>query len=192
MSNAFHVLKDADQRSHYDQFGGTAGVAQQNPFGGFRGSNMPFDPDELFAQMFRDNPDIFNGRRRGGGGNQSHFFHFPMGGNGGMPFNFAAQSGGVPFASRAARGGGRDEEEVPLPLLPAPLLAVFKAVSSVVPPPFLILFSVVAFLTIFVWVIGFIFSHLFYVLILQISPLPGKVKSAAWIALFALGFFGYI
>jgi hypothetical protein len=175
VSNAFTVLKDADQRAHYDRFGGDAssvGSTSQsgNPFGG-----AAFNPEDLFEAMFRDHPQFAHRRRGGEGGG--------MGGR--VP-------GGVQFSFNTMPGGFAAAQPVQLPQLPAPLLAMFTLVSQVVPMPVLILLGGSLFLYLFAALSSLVFRNLFYVFILNMAPIPASIKTYVWYAFFCLGFLGYI
>jgi len=190
VSNAFGVLKDVDQRAHYDRYGSSGEVGHSggggggHPFGGAGG--MPFDAEDLFAEMFRDHPafrDMGSGnrrQRRGGAGGGGGFQGFP----GGVQFSF----NGMPMGG-ATRGGGGG----PVPLtLPEPFATVLGFLGRHVPTQFLVLGAFFFFLYFATVVIGFIMRNLVYVFALSYAPLPGSIKAYLWCGFILAGVLGYV
>ena len=181
VSNAFSILKDADQRAHYDRFGNSGDVGHSGGGGGgnpFGAGNV--NVDDLFAEIFRNHPD-FAGMRGGGGGNRRERRGEGM--PGGMHFSF----NGVPMGGMG--GGGAK----PMSLeIPEPFKTVLSLLGRFVPPQFLVLggmFAVLYFATV---VVGFLMRNLPYILGLMYAPLPRNVKKPLWMAFFAAGVFGYL
>lgn len=188
VSNAFGVLKDKDQRAHYDRFGSesTRGTNHQNPFSGFDGGEV--DVNELFAQMFRDHP-AFRGMgpgqaRRGGG--------MP----GGVHFSF----NGAPFSRRGQNDSQfrREDDDstsspgLQIPLLPAPIQAVVNGIISVVPVPFLMIGFVFFLIYAVNAIVKFVFRNFFYFIALSYLPIPKNLKAYAWLAFFGCGILGVL
>jgi hypothetical protein len=131
---------------------------------------VPFDPEDLFREMFRDHPAFRGGMRGGGGG-------FP----GGVQFSF----NGVPM------GGGAPMQPTQIKL-PEPLQTILSFISKVIPTPFLVLGAVFLFMYVATAVIGLMLRNLFVVIALVSLPIPGQAKLMMWIAFFGAGIFGYL
>jgi len=188
VSNAFSVLKDSDQRAHYDRFGSAPGgesmSSQQGfPFGGRGGGGgvHGMSPEELFREMFRQqhgtNAEGFDGgeggnrrERRGGG--------IPGGG-----MNFSSFGGG-------ANGGGPQMINLSLP---EPFASAWGILSRVIPTPFLFIGVIFVFTYAFSWMMSLILRNFIYVLLLSYAPfpLPSSLKKFVWLAFFIGGFLGY-
>lgn len=133
---------------------------------------VPFDPEDLFREMFRDHPAFARGGRGGGG--------FP----GGVQFSF----NGMPMG-----GGGARQQQQPTPLkLPEPFQTILSAITAIIPTPFLVLGSVFLFMYLATAVIGLILRNLAIVIGLTMIPLHGQIKTVLWILFFGGGVLGYL
>ena len=197
VSNAFSVLKDPEQRAHYDRFGSQGPVGHSgggpggNPFGGAGGVDL----DELFREMFRNHPD-FQGVGGGGGGGtrrQRRAGGMPGGvPGGGMPFMFhtTGMPGGMQFnfggPSNGGGGGGRGGG--PAFALPEPI----KTIVGLVPPPFLALGAMLLFVYSISFIVSTLWRNIHIVIFMNFVPIPPQMSRYLWLAFFAAGLFGYI
>jgi hypothetical protein len=174
------------------------GHAGGNPFGGGGGmpggGTMPFDPEELFREIFRNHPDMAGARagnraqRRGGGG-------------GGVPAGVHFNFGGTPMHFNGMGGmggsGGRQQQQQgqPAPVqfqLPEPIKTVLSVLTTLVPAPFLVVGTMLFGIYVFTWVLSFIVRNIAYIIALQFIPLPPPYKTYAWVGLLAGSVLGYL
>lgn len=191
MSNAYATLSDEKQRAHYDRFGSVGDVGHSgggNPFAGGMpgGAGMPFDPEELFREIFRNHPDMAGGqggnraRRRGGGGGMPGGMHFSFNG---MPMHFDGMG----------NMGGRQQQPQPVQFeLPEPFKTALSVVTAIVPTPFLVVGTMLFGIYAFTWILSFIVQNISYIIVLQMVPLPPPFRTYAYLALFMGSFLGYL
>lgn len=196
MSNAYATLSDENQRAHYDRFGSVGDVGHSgggNPFAGGMpgGAGMPFDPEELFREIFRNHPDMAGAR----GGNRAHR---RGGGGGGMPGGMRFSFNGMPMhfdGMGNMGGGGRQQQQQPGPVqfeLPEPFKTALKVVTTIVPAPFLVVGSMLFGIYAFTWILSFIVQNISYIIVLQLVPLPQPFKTYAYLGLFLGSILGYL
>ena len=174
VSGAYSQLKDPQQRAHYDRFGGSSdavgGGAGGNPFAGAQ----PFDPNELFREIFKQ-------QGMSGGGMPAGFATAGGGMPGGMHFSF----NGVPMHGGP---GGVGVQQLRMPEIPEP----FKTIVGLVPPPLLVFGGMALFFAAFSWIMGFIFEKMPFFIVIYAVPAPGRVKWAAVLMLMGASFLGFV
>jgi curved DNA-binding protein CbpA len=214
VGNACAVLKDPDQRAHYDRFGsvdgsGGGGGGGGNPFGHQHGA---FNPDDLFREIFRNHPDFaqFNTgghggpQRRGMGTNVGrHGGGSPFGnglrfGGGGNPFGGGSggihfvnlNGGGNPFGGNSGGGGGVNMAEALK--IPEPLATLVKVVGKVVPVPVIAVGMFVFFSYTFTWVMALLLRNTPIVFLLMSVGSRTPFSSYLWLGFFGAGLLGVI
>lgn len=161
VGSAFATLKDDNARAHYDRFG----VSGLNQRGGGGGGGMPFtNHDDLFREMFRNDPRFSTGSGGGPGG-----MHFS--------FNGMDRDG----------GGGTAFRTLKMPTLPEPLATIV----AMIPGPVWFLGFIWAFFYAASSIIGFMLRNLHVVVVLSYIPIS-RDKTAMWVAFFAAGVFGWL
>jgi hypothetical protein len=171
VSNAFSILKDPDQRAHYDRFGSASESVG-------RSHRNEVDPEELFRQFFREHTR--GGMSQGG----VHFTSFGPG------FSFGARSPAEqeldlpePLNSMVKLFSGA------VPIF-GPIISVF---IRLIPTPVLVLAIICLIFFVATSIASFFLYRIHYFLIVMYFPVSNtRIKAILYVALIVCGLMGYV